>query len=83
MNRLARGDALTSLASWLAGAALIEFEKPEEGLRPIAVGEILRRLIGKCLCDSPKIISNNILSPLQIGISVPQDYDFGIYTVRQ
>ena len=49
-NVLARGDAPPELAPFLGGASLFALEKKGGGVRPIAVGEILRRLVGKVLC---------------------------------
>eukprot|EP00973_Karenia_brevis_P022642 3116123-Karenia_brevis.AAC.1 len=41
---LARGEAPDALAPHLAGASLLALEKKDGGLRPVAVGEVLRRL---------------------------------------
>ena len=47
VNLLAQGRAPADVAPVLAGAGL--GLKPAGGVRPIAVGEIVRRLTGKCL----------------------------------
>ena len=49
VNVLAQGRALSCVAPVLAGAGLVALPKPSGGIRPIAVGELLRRLTGKCL----------------------------------
>ena len=46
---LAQGRAPAFVAPVLAGAGLVALPKPSGGARPIAVGELLRRLTGKCL----------------------------------
>ena len=49
VNPLARGEAPKPIADCLAGATLIALEKKDGGIRPIAAGETVRRLVGKCL----------------------------------
>ena len=48
-NLLARGEAPSFLAAYLGGASLLALEKPNGGIRPIAIGEVLRRLVAKFL----------------------------------
>jgi hypothetical protein len=49
VNRLASGRAPTSFAPWLCGAPLTALAKPNGGVRPISVGEVMHRLVAKCL----------------------------------
>ena len=58
-------------------------EKKSGGLRPIAVGEILRRLVGKFLCAQSKQSINNYFWPRQVGVGAPLGADCAIHTVRQ
>ena len=55
VNLLAAGKAPLSVAIFLAGGSLTDLNKFREGslpdIRPIAVGETLRKLTGKCLCS--------------------------------
>ena len=44
MNHLLSGKAPSCLAPWLCGAPLTALRKKGGGVRPIAVGEVLRRL---------------------------------------
>ena len=54
VNILAAGKVPTSVSKFLAGGCLIALNKNKEGcppdIRPIAVGETIRRLTGKCMC---------------------------------
>ena len=45
---LANGQACEAVAPVLCGAHLVAVPKPKGGVRPIAIGELLRRLTGKC-----------------------------------
>ena len=49
-NILVAGRAPPSIACWLAGAPLFPLMKKDGGVRPIAVGEILRRLVSRACC---------------------------------
>ena len=46
VNLLAQGRACAAAAPALAGASLVAAHKPKGGVRPIAIGELLRRLTG-------------------------------------
>jgi hypothetical protein len=46
---LAKGEAPAVVAPHLAGASLHALPKKQGGVRPIAVGDTLRRLVGKLL----------------------------------
>ena len=71
VNLLARGEAPTSIAPYLCGAILLALKKKDGGIRPIAVGEILRRLVAKCLCRLSSQKAASLLVPLQVGVGVP------------
>ena len=47
LNILAKGRAPKGMAKLVAGAKLHALVKKGGGVRPIAVGEVLRRLVGK------------------------------------
>ena len=55
INRLINGDVPLVFAPYLGGASLFALDKSKNGVfdvRPIESGEILRRLVSKCLCAS-------------------------------
>jgi len=50
--------------------ALLASKKKGGGRRPIAVGEVLRRLTFKCLSRFAQEEAFNFLTPLQLGVGV-------------
>ena len=55
---------------WLCGARLIGLEKEPSGVRPIAIGEVLRHLAGKCLIARCQDDVVSRLLPQQMGVGV-------------
>ena len=56
----------------MAGGGLTPLRKNDDGVRPIAVGESLRRLVGKCLVrheDASSHIEGTFLSN-QVGVGI-------------
>ena len=80
---LASGHAPAALAPILAGASLAALPKKDGGIRPIAVGETWRRLVGKCLCKASQEHAATLLFPLQIGVAQPLGTEVGVHTARQ
>ena len=79
---LARGEAPATLASHLAGATLHALPKKQGGVRPIAVGEVLRRLVGKLWCQAVREESRAYLWPLQVGVGVPSGCEAAVHATR-
>ena len=52
----------------LCGATLFACRKKSGGVRPIAVGEVLHRLISKCLTHAVQDEAISTLTPLQLGV---------------
>lgn len=73
---LSNGKASSEISQFLAGARLIAFEKEsqlEDGLpdlRPIAVGEIIKRLFSKILVRSVDVEPMNFF-PTQGEVGIP------------
>ena len=60
------------VAIFLAGGNLTALNKPTPGdIRPIAVGEVLCRLTGKCLCAVLRSKMTSFFEPYQFGVAVP------------
>ena len=76
-NLLARGDAPEFLSQYLAGASLMALEKQGGGVRPIAIGEVLRRLVSKCFCSIYEKEAHEYLWPNQIGVAAPLSAEVG------
>ena len=68
VNLLAAGKTPPSILPHLCGATLLTCKKKNGGLRPIAVGEVLRRLMSKCLALAVRPAS--VLAPVQLGVNV-------------
>ena len=70
VNFLVAGEACPEVAPFLAGAPLHAGKKADGGVRPIAVGETLRRLVGKCCVgdSSIKDAVKQLLEPRQLGV---------------
>lgn len=83
VNILAKGEAPDYLAPFLAGAALTALPKKDNGLRPVAVGEVWRRLTAKFLCKAYKGESSEFFFPQQIGVGQPLGTEIGLETARQ
>eukprot|EP00731_Ephydatia_muelleri_P022330 Em0014g921a len=73
INILASGKAPVDVSIFLAGGNLTALQKSKPGcpldVRPIAVGEALRRLVGKCLCSMLKSKAAEFFYPLQRGVA--------------
>ena len=81
--RLVQGRAPRDVAKWLCGATLFAMPKKDGGMRPIAVGEVLRRLAAKVVCAAYKDDVIDHLWPLQIGVGKPMGAEIGLQTARQ
>eukprot|EP00731_Ephydatia_muelleri_P002962 Em0001g2962a len=73
VNLLASGKAPPMVAKFLAGGTLIALNKLKDrsppDIRPIAVGESLRRHTGKCICALVKDKASDLFQPLQLGVA--------------
>jgi hypothetical protein len=65
------GDLPHAHAPFLCGANLTPLRKTDGGVRPVAVGETLRRMVGKVLLATPTVRKQvATLSPTQCGVGV-------------
>ena len=86
VNLLATGSVTNVVSKFLAGGNLTALTKDKPGsppdIRPIAVGETLRRLVGKCLCQITNGKASNYFSPHQFGIACPSGAEKIVHGLR-
>ena len=82
VNLLAQGRACSTVAPLLAGAGLVALPKPSGGVRPIAVGELLRRLTAKCLMHVVRAEARDYLWPAQAGVAVKGGTEAAVHALR-
>ena len=70
VNHLCAGRIHPDVIPHLCGATLLASHKKDGGHRPIAVGEVLRRLVSKCLSRCILTDALQVLTPLQVGVGV-------------
>ena len=81
VNLLCAGKLPHTVIPHLCGASLLPCLKKGGGLRPIAVGEVLRRLTSKCAARAVLPDALQILSPLQVGVGLPAVCEAILYSV--
>ena len=82
INFLLSGRADPRIAPWLCGAPLTALLKKQGGIRPIAVGEVLRRLISRLCCSAVKAdLPDTFLPYGQVGVGVPGGLDAAIHAL--
>ena len=57
--------------------------KPDGGLRPIAIGETIRRLVSKCCCEATTEDAKRVFGSLQIGVATQGGGEAAIHAVRR
>jgi hypothetical protein len=84
---LADGEALRAISPFLGGASLTALDKSKGGkfdVRPIASGEITRRLVSKCLCAMEKETAANLFVPGgQYGVACKLGTERVVHSTRR
>ena len=70
LNKMLRGEIPEEVLPFLYGASVIAFSKPNGGIRPIAIGNTLRRLTAKAAATVFKEVAKTKLFPRQLGVAV-------------
>jgi hypothetical protein len=81
-NFLLSGQLPSEICHLLYGASLCAFHKKDGGIRPIAIGNCLRRLTSKLACFQSRNIVNSYLSPHQLGVATKLGCEAAIHTTR-
>ena len=87
-NILLSGNAPTTLSPYFAGGNLTSLDllKPKGSgwvVRQIAVGETLRRLVGKCVCVLTKEKATQFFNPFQYGVACSAGTEKVVHKLRQ
>ena len=82
VNLFASGKAASGAAEYCAGANLFAANKKDGGIRPIAVGDLMRRLVSKCFAYSLSDKAAELFAPLQLGTGVRGDCKAIVNTER-
>ena len=83
MTKLLAGKCDPRIAPWLSGAPLTALLKKSGGFRPIAVGEVLRRLASKLCCASVKDRLPDVFLPTgQVGVGIRSGMESAIHTTQ-
>ena len=82
VNLLVQGRACSNIAPFLAGASLVALPKPNGGVRPIAIGEVLRRLTSKSLMQLVQKDAQAHFWPAQAGVAVKAGVEAAVHTLR-
>ena len=85
VNLLLRGDIPEIVRPIILGGGgkLIAVQKKTGGVRPIATGYVWRRLAAKCASRYATIKLAPLLSPLQLGIGVPNGCEAAVHSARR
>ena len=83
VNLVLDGKTPPSARPFFFGATLIPLGKKGGGIRPIAVGHTLRRLVAKCASSVILPSLGNLLAPLQLGCGTPMGCEAVVHAARQ
>ena len=83
VNMVLSGRCPEEVAPFFFGGRLIALEKKSGGIRPIAVGMTLRRLVSKCGSAFGVERMRSSLSPLQLGVGTPGGCEAAVHSARR
>ena len=81
-NLVLRGDTPVEVRHFLFGASLVALKKKSGGVRPIAVGCTLRRLVAKVACKQVVNEMAELLAPRQLGYGVRGGSEAAVHAAR-
>jgi hypothetical protein len=81
-NLMLQGRVPTEICPILYGGKLISIKKKCGGIRPIAMGNIFRRIVAKIICKRISGEAGNILRPHQLGCATKAGGEAIIHAIR-
>ena len=82
-NKILRGDVSDYAAKLLFSSNLTALRKKDGGIRPVAVGNVFRRLPAKAACYAVNRAVSHGLSPILLGVSLKGGAEAAGNTVRR
>ena len=82
-NACLAGEVPVEVRPLFFGAGLVAFRKKDGGLRPIAVGLVLRRLVARAACAAVREEAVALLAPTQIGLGVRCGAEAAVHAARR
>jgi hypothetical protein len=82
INLIIQGKVPQCARPFFFGATLTGLSKKDGGVRPIAVGCVLRRLAAKCLCKSVFEEMGSLLFPHQLGFGTALGSEAAVHAAR-
>ena len=79
-NVVLEGNVPQFMVPIFYGAGLIALSKPDNGVRPIAVGLTLRRLAGKVVTGKLQDKCSELFHPHQLGVALPRGAKIGTHS---
>ena len=83
INLLLSGKAHLDSHEYFAGARLCALQKGEQDIRPIAVGETIRRIASKAACAASKAKASTFFQGQQYGVATAAGAERMIHLCRQ
>ena len=81
-NAILQGKVPAEMQPFFAGARLYAARKKGDGLRPIAVGNVLRRLVAKTAARKVMQKVSDLLRPHQLGVGVESGAESIVHAAR-
>ena len=82
IHRLISGEISDYPRELLFSASLTALRKKDGGIRPIAVGNVFRRIAAKIVCKSVTKDIGERLFPVQLGVGVPGGCEGAAHAAR-
>ena len=84
LNFILSGRSDSRIAPWLVSAPLIAIPKKTGSFRPIAVGEVIRRLTSRLCCAAiHSFLPDTFLPYNQVGVGVCGGLEAAVHSIRQ